>query len=52
LKLGQHLLQLTHGCTGQLNFAKRFQKPEEMSREKGLGAQAGNEDVETWEKGA
>jgi hypothetical protein len=23
-----------------------------MSREKGLGAQAGGEDVETWEKGA
>ncbi len=54
LKLGQHLHQLTHGCTAQLNFAKRFQKPEEMSRGKGLGAQAGNEDedVETWEKGA
>ncbi len=52
LKLAQYLLPLTHGCTDQLNFAKRFQKPEEMSRGKGLGAQAGNEDVETWEKGA
>ncbi len=50
LKLDRWLWFFTAHCS--LECARRFQRPEEMSRGKGLGAQAGNEDVETWEKGA
>jgi len=34
-----------------LECTKRFQRPEEMSRGKGLGAQVWNEDVQMEEKG-